>query len=110
MTDRFVAFHDANPRVYAELVDLCREFARATGRRKFGVRQPWERLRWNIAVRTTRPEGEPKLNDWYLPYYARLIDRQETDLAGLFEFRRAPEADAWAETLPRPRASGEGRR
>ncbi len=40
-------------------------------------------------------EGEPwRLNDHHLPYYARLIMRDEPDLTGLFETRRSP-ADAW---------------
>lgn len=94
---RFERFHEQNPHVYALLVSYCREWASATGRRRFGIRAPWERMRWQLAITTT---GDAfKLNDHYAPFYARLIAYQEPDLRELFETRRAAEADAWAAGL-----------
>jgi hypothetical protein len=91
--ERFEAFHEANPIIYMMLVDRCRQWA-ATGRTSFGLRQPWERLRWDLAIHTT---GEPyKLNDHHVPYYARMIVACEPDLATMLALRRADEADAWA--------------
>lgn len=109
VAERFAAFHARNPHIYRVLVTYCRDYARATGGVRFGIRPALERVRWDLAMRTVRPDGEWKLDNRYAPYYARLIACQEEDLAGLFETRRAPEADEWAETLPCARpASGGG--
>lgn len=82
---RFREFHGANPHVYLELVRLARE-AKARGFRRFGVRTIWEVMRWNLAVRTIREEGDFKLNDHLTSRYARLLDR-EPDLHGFFNLR-----------------------
>jgi hypothetical protein len=89
IAERFAAFHDANPHVYAELVRLCREW-QAKGRRRLGVGMLWEVMRWNLALRTTSDDF--KLNDHYRSRYARLIMERELDLRGIFETRglRAP--------------------
>lgn len=90
---RFDRFHANNPHVYRLLVDLAREWVRATGRTECGMRMLWERARWELSV--TTDETCPTLNDHYPPYYARLIEYQEPDLRGVFERRRSPEADGW---------------
>jgi hypothetical protein len=83
---KFATFHRENPAVYEKL----REFALAAkraGRGHFGLRMLWERVRWYTNFETTGPVW--KLNDHYCPYYARLLMRQEPELAGFFELRRA---------------------
>jgi hypothetical protein len=82
----FLAFHHANPCVYRELVRRAR-WAAQHGARKLGIRMLWEVLRWDVTFHTVRLEGEPKLNDHWPPFYARLIQAQEPDLRGLFETR-----------------------
>lgn len=91
---RFQKFHEDNPHIYTLLVHYCREWAKSSGRRKFGIRAPWERMRWQLSVQTIRPEGEPKLNDHMTSFYARIIAAQEPDLADLLETRRSI-ADEW---------------
>ena len=81
----FEAFHRANPQVYSELVRLARE-AKAAGYERIGIRMCWEVARWNLALRTSGSDGF-KLNNNLSAQYARLIMRQERDLAGIFEIR-----------------------
>lgn len=89
--ERFEEFHENNGHVYTMLVGYCREWAQA-GHTSFGVRAPWERMRWQVGVRTT--SADYKLNDHLCPFYARLIAAQEPDLANLLSFRES-EADEW---------------
>lgn len=92
-TKKFEKFHADNPAVYEALVFLAREYLARTGDRKLGTRALWERLRWQLAV-TTEREDRFKLNDHLIPFYTRLIMKQEPDLAGVFDVRSS-EADAW---------------
>lgn len=85
----FLDFHDENPQVYARLRDIARE-VRRTGRRHFGIRVIWERLRWIATFETTDPNVDLKLNDHYTRHYARLLMEREPDLAGMFEVRDRP--------------------
>lgn len=93
--ERFMEFHRANPAVYAELVRRAR-WARTRGARKLGMRMLYENLRWDVMVQTVRLPGEPKLNDWWAPFYSRLIQAQEADLEGFFEIRTNGEEAAHA--------------
>ncbi len=81
----FWRFHRDNPRVYELLVMYARQ-AVAAGRRKFGIRMIWERLRWYVLIETQDPTGL-KLNDHYHSRYARLMMLQEADLEDMFETR-----------------------
>ncbi len=83
----FRKFHAENPHVYQRLAELARQAKSRLGVKRFGIRLLWEKLRWELVVETERPEGAPALNDWYPPFYSRLLMRQESDLAGLFEIR-----------------------
>jgi hypothetical protein len=80
----FWVFHEANPEVYRLCVQLAGE-ALAVGRRKIGMKMVWERARWDFYVRTT--DDTYKLNNNYTALYARLIMKQEPDLAGVFDVR-----------------------
>lgn len=84
LDDRFWAFHQANPHVYRALVALARQLKQA-GRRRFGIKALFERLRFEAALQTWGDEF--RLNNNYHSRYARLIMRQEPDLAGFFETR-----------------------
>ncbi|MDQ7910776.1 hypothetical protein RB614_40425 [Phytohabitans sp. ZYX-F-186] len=91
LKERFWAFHEANPLVYQVLVRLAREWVVRTGRRKIGIAALFERARWEIALQTTET---PRWNNSYRAAYARLILKQEADLADLFDLRRSA-ADEW---------------
>jgi hypothetical protein len=80
----FWIFHQDNPEVYSLCVALARE-ALAVGRRKIGMKMVWERARWDFYIRTT--DDTYKLNNNYTALYARLIMKQESDLAGVFDLR-----------------------
>ena len=85
--EKFWAFHAAHPEVYDELVMLARQGVRA-GRRRFGMKQLFEVLRWNRTLRGLSAEGEVfKLNNNYTSRYARLVMGCEPDLAKAFETR-----------------------
>ncbi len=83
---KFLEFHRANPHVYDALKSLCLQVRRA-GVQRFGIRTVWERLRWQQRFETLHGRSDYKLNDHYTRHYARLLMRQEPELAGLFEVR-----------------------
>lgn len=91
-TEKFELFHQLNPHIYDLLVQLSRQWIRDTGRPKLGVAQLWERMRWDLAVRSSATDF--RLNNDYKAYYARLIMKRESDLADLFDLRKS-EADNW---------------
>ena len=81
--DRFLEFHDENPDVYAELVELARGVLRS-GRTKWGIKAALEVLRWS----RLQTRGEVfKLNNSFAPLYARMVMDRNPDLAGLFSLR-----------------------
>ena len=82
----FLAFHKANPWVYAALVSLARDLL-ARGRRRQGIGMLFEVLRWQWYRTTADPSSDFKLNNNYRSRYARLIMEREEDLAGVFETR-----------------------
>lgn len=89
---RFHAFHTGNPHVYEVLVAKAREWA-AAGNGKLGMSLLFGMVRWVLALET---QGDPyRINDHYIPFYARLIMQQEPDLRGIFNLREAPEADLY---------------
>lgn len=90
IAQRFTQFHASNPAVYTTLVRLAREWVQRTGRHKLGIATLFERARWELVITTNDPEF--RLNNSYRAWYARLIMRQEPDLAALFDLR-ASEAD-----------------
>lgn len=90
--ERFERFHNRNPHVYDLLVKYCREWVDA-GHVRFGIRAPWERMRWHLGIHTD--SADFKLNDHMTAYYSRLISAREFDLAELLVQRRSDDADEW---------------
>lgn len=84
--ERFERFHAAHPEVYTELTELTRQAVRA-GRRRVGMKQVFEVVRWHRFVRPDKAE-DFRLNNIYTAHYARLIMRQEPDLFGVFDTRK----------------------
>lgn len=85
--ERFLAFHRANPWVYAALERLVEQWV-ARGRKRLGIRTLWERLRWDYAMATADPTSDFKLNDHMHSRYVRLLVTNHPEWAGLFELRK----------------------
>ena len=84
----FWDFHRANPEVYTLLLRKARQ-ARAKGKTKYSMRAIWEVVRWDLNVTSTDVNQNAfKLNDHYVPHYARLIMDQNPEFEGFFELRR----------------------
>jgi hypothetical protein len=81
---RFRAFHEKNPQVYDRLRQMALAL-KAAGHRRWGMRNLWEKLRYDLAVQTTATNF--RLNDHFPPFYARLLMKQCPELKGFFEIR-----------------------
>lgn len=94
---RFWAWLRENEHVYERMRRLAFE-AQASGA-KVGIRLLWERLRWDLTLEARHAADEPKLNNLWTPFLARLLMRREKQLAGYFDTRdseRAEQFDARA--------------
>lgn len=85
MDEQFLAFHQANPKVY-ELFERFATEAHQAGRRRIGAKMLAERIRWfeEVEVHT----GDFKINNSYVSRYARLVAQRNPHLAGLFAMRK----------------------
>lgn len=84
ITERFWAFHHANPHVADALEDLALDLIRR-GRKRIGIAMLFETLRWH----SLRTEGdEYRLNNSYRALYARLLADRHPDLCDAFETRK----------------------
>ena len=84
--DKFEEFHRLNPQVYKVLESMTAEMVNR-GRRKIGIKMLIEVLRWNYYMGTDDPNSEFKVNNNYVPYYARLILECHPEWDGIFELR-----------------------
>lgn len=73
-----------HPEVYEALRVLALQAVRA-GRRRLGMRALWERMRWELELRTG--DVPYKLDNCLAPGYARLLTERELELSDVFEFR-----------------------
>lgn len=85
-TEKFEAFHEANPQVYRTLVSMTREM-HSRGRKPIGMKMLFEVFRWNYYKMTSDPTSDFKINNNYTPFYARKIMDEHKDLDGMFEIR-----------------------
>ncbi len=83
--ERALAFHEANPKVYAELRRLALTLY-YRGHQHFGCKMLIEQMRWQWAERTSDMSGF-KLNNTYTATYARLLMHNEPELSGVFATR-----------------------
>ena len=83
--ERAMAFHEANPKVYAELRRLALTLY-YRGHKHFGCKMLIEQMRWQWAERTSDMSGF-KLNNSYTATYARLLMHNEPELQGVFNTR-----------------------
>ena len=82
---RFAAFDEANPSVYALLRGLALGM-KGRGAKRWSTKAAFEIVRWAYFMQTTDPEGY-KLNNNYTALYARKLMDNEPQLAGFFETR-----------------------
>jgi len=83
--NKFLLFHRANPHVYP-IVERIAVNALHQGRKHYGCKAIFERIRWHTDTQTEDPTGL-KLQNNYTPYYARLVALVRPDLAHLFRFK-----------------------
>src|SRR5690242_15420050 len=82
----FLAFHHENPAVFATFRDIAVRLYKR-GVRHYGARCIMEVVRYESALRMA---GEPwKVNNNYVPYYARLLMAQDSRFVGFFEIRES---------------------
>lgn len=82
--DDFLAFHQANPHVFATLRTLAFQAVNA-GAERLGMKALYEVARWQLKLDTST--STPKLNNVWTPYYARLLMQEVPALDGVFETR-----------------------
>jgi len=82
--EKFLAFHEANPKVYQRLYELSMQM-KARGHKKIGIAMLFERMRWEWYEKTTDVSGY-KLNNNHKAYYARLL-MESPELVGFFDVR-----------------------
>jgi hypothetical protein len=80
----FWKFHQANPHVYTVLVSLARRYRRRHPAARLGIGMLYEVARWRMIMGTDSEDGF-KLSNNHRAFYARLIMRDEPDLAEAFE-------------------------
>jgi hypothetical protein len=82
--DKFFHFHRQNPHVYQGLEKFAL-MAKQAGKKKWGIKGIYERLRWETEIETG---GDGfKLNNNYTSRYARLLMEKNEELEGFFEIR-----------------------
>ncbi len=87
--ERFEEFHRRHPHIYRLLLTYARE-AKQRGFRQYAIKTIWELVRWHSDVITgTGAKEEFRLDNNYPSFYARLLMRNEPDLAGFFHTRES---------------------
>lgn len=82
---QFVKFHNENPTIFGHLKEMAINVKR-TGREHWGIRNLWEKLRYDLAVET-RSDETYSLNNNFPPFYARLLMLSVPTLRDFFEVR-----------------------
>lgn len=89
LTDKFRAFHEQNPHVYARLEELVAE-AVSRGHRRIGVGALFEQLRYSEHTETNGDRY--RLNNDHRADYVRLLIARHPEWADLFELRERKSA------------------
>lgn len=84
IAERFREFDEANPHVWQAVLRFANE-AKASGRKRFGIKVIWERMRWYLSFETT--EKPIKLNNNYTSCYARKLIATDPTFASMLEVR-----------------------
>lgn len=83
LQEEFNAYHQRNPRIYEKLRTLALRLKRV-GASSYGMKALFEILRFNALLQS---DTKFKLSNSLTPYYARLLMKQEPQLAGFFHTR-----------------------
>jgi hypothetical protein len=86
LQEKFDDYHANNPKVYAELVKLAKEW-QATGHGKIGMQTLIEKLRWDWNVTTRKDSAGFRINNNFAAFYSRLIMANHPELDGMFDIR-----------------------
>jgi hypothetical protein len=81
----FWSFHEANPEVYRLFKRFTLQAIRA-GRQHYSAYAVCHQIRWHIEI-VKRHEGDWKLNNNFIPFYARVFHRDFPQHADFFETR-----------------------
>ena len=84
--EQFNAFHETNPVVLDELIELADELL-LHGYNRGSMKMLFEVLRWERMLKTDDPSSEFKLNNNYTSHYARLVARTHPRFEEFFETR-----------------------
>ena len=76
----FNAFNKRNPHVYDKLKTLALRLKRV-GASRYGMKALFEIIRYNALLQS---DQKFRLSNSHAPYYARLLMKQEPELAGFF--------------------------
>ena len=82
----FAEYHARNPQVF-ELFRKFSEQVRETGHKHFGAKAIMERIRWEVAIKTSESDGF-KVNNNFTSRYVRLLERERPEFVGLFRKRK----------------------
>jgi len=84
---QFKAYHEKNPEVYKLFCHFTREAIDA-GRKHFGAKAIWERMRWYTSIETRCPSKLKLCNTW-TAFYARLFMFDHPVHAGFFRTKHS---------------------
>ena len=84
--EQFNAFHETNPQVLEELVELTDELIEH-GSNRGSIGMLFEVLRWQKLLETDDPSSEFRLNNNYRSRYVRLMVQTYPRFEGFFETR-----------------------
>ena len=82
--ERFCRFHSANPHIYQRLKTIALNL-KSEGRKKYGVKALFEKLRWDSDVATD--SRDYKLSNDFTSLYARKLMQENKELEGFFNVR-----------------------
>ena len=83
LQQEFNAYHQRNPRIYEKLRTLALRLKRV-GASSYGMKALFEILRFNALLQSDK---KFKLSNNFTPYYARLLMKEEPQLASFFYTR-----------------------
>ncbi len=81
----FHEFHRTNPNIFASFQDQVFK-AIKSGKKKLSARTIIEFIRWNLFIET-EDDSAYKINNNYIPYYARMFMKDHPEHGGIFELR-----------------------
>lgn len=86
IVDQFIDYHRENPETFELFKRFAKDLVRA-GRRHYGAKAIFERIRWTIEIER---KGEFKCNNNFVAPMVRLLQFEEPQFAGFFETRTTP--------------------